>query len=271
VGLQTNGRRLAEAGFARSLAAAGLTDVHLTLLGADAAVHDYHTGVAGSFAALSAGLAAAREAGLTAVAATVVTRSNFRVLSGMPGFLRASSVAAWLLEFPRWAGRAASGFDRVVPRFGLALPFALHALNLALKLPLPAWIRGAPLCALGPYAARSLPDAPRAFGEVCAACPARAGCCGADAVYLQRFSDGELSARPAVEPAGADPLAQLFVGTGELLLPAPGKVEPSPAAVRAALPQLGKVKPAALEATPGQPKKSGDELKEIFPELFEPR
>ena len=37
------------------------------------------------------------------------------------------TVAAWLLEWPRVAGRAAAGFDRVVPRLGMAMPFALHA------------------------------------------------------------------------------------------------------------------------------------------------
>ena len=64
VGLQTNGRRLAEAPFTVSLAAAGLTDVHVTVLGGEPAVHDYHTGVEGSFRALVAGLGVARAQGL---------------------------------------------------------------------------------------------------------------------------------------------------------------------------------------------------------------
>src|SRR5579871_5263323 len=39
VGVQTNGRRLADAGYAARLAAAGLTDVQVTVLGPDAASH----------------------------------------------------------------------------------------------------------------------------------------------------------------------------------------------------------------------------------------
>ena len=51
VGLQTNGLGLAER--AAELASAGLTDVQVSLHGAEPAVHDYHTGVAGSFARLT--------------------------------------------------------------------------------------------------------------------------------------------------------------------------------------------------------------------------
>src|SRR5579859_8129120 len=42
IGVQTNGRGLAAPDFAPALAGAGLTDVHLSVHGADAAVHDYH-------------------------------------------------------------------------------------------------------------------------------------------------------------------------------------------------------------------------------------
>ena len=73
VGLQTNGRRLAEPGLAAQLAGAGLTDVHLSIHGAESAVHDYHTGVPGSFAEVLGALTAARANGLTVVMATVLT------------------------------------------------------------------------------------------------------------------------------------------------------------------------------------------------------
>lgn len=268
IGVQTNGHGLATR--AEELEGAGLTDVHVTVLAADPVAHDYHTGTAGSFAELEAGLAAARAHGLLLVAATVVTRSSFRGLSALPLWLRDRGVSAWLLEVPRTAGRAASGFDRVVPRLGMAVPFALHALDTALKLGLPAWIRGAPLCALGPFAARALPDLPRAFAPACDGCDARPSCGGVEAVYLARYGDGELRPRAPVTGDAAE-LARLFVGAGEVHVPEAGRVEPSPAAVREALPQLGKVKPAAGEVVPGEPKKSGEQLREILPQLFEPR
>jgi hypothetical protein len=267
VGLQTNGRLLAAQ--VRALKGAGLTDVHVSLHGASAPVHDYHTGVAGSFAALGEGIVAARADGLSVAVVTVVTRSNFRVVSQLPRALHALGVNAWLLELPVYAGRAASNFDPVIPRLGLAVPFALHALDAALKLGIPSFIRGAPLCALGPFAAHALVEPGRAFASRCEGCAARPGCAGVEAVYLARFGDGELNARAPVADAAAHPLARLFVGPGPLHVVQPARVEPSPAAAREALPNLGKVRPAAQEVAPGTAKKSGDALKEILPKLFE--
>src|SRR5262249_11560430 len=155
-GLQTHGRRLAA--LAAPLAAAGLTDVLVSLHGAAAAVHDYHTGVDGSFDALLDGVDAARAAGLTVAATTVLTRSNFRVLAALPPLLDAHGVAAWLVTVPHTAGAAATAFNRVAPRLALALPFALHAVDAAARRGLAAFVAGAPLCALGPFAARALAD-----------------------------------------------------------------------------------------------------------------
>jgi hypothetical protein len=192
VGVQTNARHLAAQ--ADMLAAAGLTDVHVSLHGATAAVHDYHTGVDGSFAALVDGVAAARARGLLVVATTVLTRSNFRALAPLPRFCVQRSIAAWQVAVPRVAGAAADGFDRVVPRLALALPYALHAVDAALALGLPAFVAGAPRCLLGPFAARALDEGTRAYAPVCDGCDARTRCPGVDARYLERFSGDELQA-----------------------------------------------------------------------------
>src|ERR1019366_2392898 len=53
VGVQTNGWALAEAGRVDALAQAGLTDVHLSIHGAEARVHDWHAGRPGAFDAAS--------------------------------------------------------------------------------------------------------------------------------------------------------------------------------------------------------------------------
>jgi hypothetical protein len=262
VGLQTNARRLAEQ--AEALVRAGLTDVHVSVHGARAAVHDYHTGAPGSFAALWAGVARARALGVTVAASTVLTRSNFRVLDELPALLSSRGVAAWRLLVPRAAGEAAIGFDRVMPRLGLALPFALHALDAAARRGLPAFIEGAPACALGPFAARALPDEPRAFAPVCASCPARAACPGVDAAYLDRFGGDELAARDLPAAFATDPAAQLFDGIGELA-PAPPPAAPQ----RLALPLLGKSQPARKEVAVTAPRKTGEALRELFPALFD--
>jgi hypothetical protein len=269
IGVQTNGRRLADAVVLDRLVASGLTDVHLSLHGATAPAHDYHTGVDGSFEQTLAGMAHARSRGLRAVVVTVLTRSSCRGLGALPGFLHARGVAAWLVEVAAASGRAAAAFDRVVPRLGVALPFALHALSVAAKIGLPAWIRGAPLCLLGPFAARSLASEARAYAAPCQRCPARALCPGVDPTYLARFAGDELDGRRAPEGGvpGAEPaeLANMFVGIGERSA-APAGEPPRPA--RVSLPLAGKVRPARNEAPGGTPRRTGGDLKVIFPGLF---
>jgi hypothetical protein len=267
IGLQTNGTRLAER--AAALASAGLTDVHVSLHGASAAEHDYHTGVPGSFARLTDGVAAARAAGLRVVATTVVTRSNFRTLSALPPFLFQRGVSAWSVSLPRVAGAAAAAFDRVVPRLALALPFTLHAIEAARTLGLPAFVDGAPLCLLGSFAGRALASTSHAYAPVCASCPARAACPGIDEHYLARFGADELHAVDRVAPHPADGLTACFVGIGASSPAAPPLSWSPPAVVRRSLPLYGKVQAAEREVGAAAPRKSGEALRELFPGLFD--
>lgn len=270
IGVQTNGRALSAPGRVEALARAGLTDVHLSIHGPEARVHDWHTGAPGSFDAALRTLAAARASGLRAVVVTVLTRSNFRVLAPMPRLLASRGVAAWCIDVPRWRGRAQTDADRVVPRLALALPFALHAMDAAGALGVPAFVRGAPSCLLGPFASRALPDDARSFADACDACPSRATCAGVDASYLARFGAGELSPCAGVtrdeRHAG---LAALFVGPGEMAPLRDDVPVHSPAErARVGLPVLGRPSPARAEVPASAPKQTGDALKAILPELF---
>ncbi|MEZ4453787.1 MAG: radical SAM protein [Nannocystaceae bacterium] len=224
IGLQSHGRHLAAPGALAGLVDAGLTDLHLSIHGPDAAIHDHHVGVAGAHARATEALQEARRLGLRVVVLTVLTRSNFRHLAAMPDWLVGHGVAAWTIAAPRAAGRALLDFERVIPRLGMALPHALHALEVAARRRLPAWIEGAPHCLLGPYRGRDLGGAARSFAAACEGCPARDGCPGVDPVYLARFAGDELG--PAqLRPTGAeDPrlaseaaaLRRIFVGPGAL-------------------------------------------------------
>ncbi len=224
VGIQTHARRLGDRTVAHALARAGLTDVHGSVHGLGP-VHDYHTGVPGSFGETAAGLAMASSIGLTTVVTTVLTRSNCRALAGLPGALSARGTSAWRIAVPHAAGRARRDFDRVIPRLAMALPFALHALRVAQSVRLVAWITGAPWCLLGPYAGHAMDpgDFPRAYGTVCEGCTVRAVCPGVDPAYLARFAGDELTARtagmtPAYVGDRAGMLARMFVGAGRLSL-----------------------------------------------------
>jgi len=267
VGVQTNGRRIADGALVEPLARAGLTDMHLSIHGHDAAAHDYHTGASGSFERSLATLAAARAARIDVVVTSVLTRSSFRIMAEIAQLLAGRGVNAWLVEVARTAGRAADARDRVVPRLALAMPFALHALDVAARAGMPAWIRGAPSCLLGPFARRAITDVPRAFASACAGCDARPSCAGVDLEYLARFGGDELTRRAPVEPdAEHAELRAMFVGVGEL---APRAA--TPLRTRVELPMLGKVKPAVAEVSSRANKRSGDALREILPALFEPK
>jgi len=268
VGIQTHARRLADASLVQRLVAAGLTDVHVSVHAATAAAHDFHVGIEGAFVDVRAALGRLRAHGCTVVATTVLTRSNMRVLGELPAFLVAHGVAAWCIAVPVAAGRAIDGFDRVMPRLPLAIPFALHALDRAHKMGVPAAIAGAPSCLLGPFAAR-LPTPARAYAEACDRCAARPSCPGVDATVLARWGADEL--RPLAHAVAEEPLpavlARMFVGVGPLAARELA-VHPSPAAARRALPVLGKVAPAKDEVR-GRSPADAEALRGIFPALFD--
>jgi hypothetical protein len=206
------------AAFAR-LVEAGVDELRVRLYAVDAAAHDYHAGVEGSARATVAMLRAARAAGLRALVTTPVTRANVRVLAGVPGLLADVAAAGWRVLVPAAAGAdgpgpGASGSAHEgreparpgpavgpPPRLAIVAPYALQAIAAAERAGIPAGIEGLPLCLLGPLRDRGLPLPARTYGSACGACPARAGCPGVDAGYLEHFGGAELSPR-ALSPAG---------------------------------------------------------------------
>ncbi len=268
IGVQTNGAGLGAR--IEALADAGLDELHVTLLGGTDAIHDYHTRTPGSFATLDATLSAWTATERLAVASTVLTRSNFRSLAPLAIWLRARRVQAWRLVVPRIAGELATTFDRVVPRLGMAIPYALHAASTASSRGLPTALEGAPHCLLGPHANLVANAPPRAFAPRCEGCRARSNCSGVDEVYLERFSAEEL--RPVDAPkvagwTGVPPhLRSLFVDTvhrtGVSMSP-----PPSAAAARKRLPVLGRPAPASAEVR--KRSEVTDSARQLFPDLFE--
>ncbi len=181
------------------MSSAGARDVALWLHGGRPEPHDWVAGE-GSFHATARAIAAARERGLTVVVASLVTRSNARVLIEMPSLLAAWRVSSWVMVWPRAEGEL---FTSTVARLGLGVPAALAALDRARRIGVDARTVGIPLCTLGPYARYALAGAPRSFGERCGSCAARERCPGVDAAYLARFGEGELRAL-GEDVAGAD-------------------------------------------------------------------
>ena len=270
VGVQTHARALGDPARAKALIDAGLTDVHVSIHGARAEVHDYHTDAPGSLDATIAGVQSLRQHGpdLRIVATTVVTRSSFRVLSELPVRLVGWGITAWSLAWIEPNGAAAQAFDRLVPRLGLAAPFVLHAIATARRLALPAFTSGLPLCVLGPFVDSAIEReaADDRFAEPCTECPARPRCSGIAPAYLARYGDEELRPVTAIERS-SDERHAMFVGTGQR---GPAPAEPpaeSPVRARSRLPVLGRPDPAHQEVRRKQAA-DGEALRGLFPDLF---
>lgn len=104
--LQTNGRRIADPSYLRTLLDAGVSALDVSLHGSTAAMHDFHTEIDGSFAQTCEGLAAAAAERLPTGVTTVVTRSNFRHLVEIVELCRELGVRAVHFTLARAVGRA---------------------------------------------------------------------------------------------------------------------------------------------------------------------
>lgn len=133
VTLQTNARRLAYPAYTAALRRAGLSGVDVSLHGSTAAMHEFHTGVAGSFAQTCTGIAVARAAGLDVGVSSVVTRSNFRHLVELVRLAHARGVRRLFLSCASPVGRAAIA-PSVVPAPEMVAPHAAEAARAAGRL-----------------------------------------------------------------------------------------------------------------------------------------
>jgi MoaA/NifB/PqqE/SkfB family radical SAM enzyme len=133
--VQTNGRRLAYATYARVLREASpRLGLEVSLHGASEAMHDYHTQVSGSFRQTALGLRHARAEGLPTYVTTVVTRSNFRHLAEILRVAHACGARAHQLVVAEPVGSASRAVDRVVPALELVRPYLLQAVAEARRL-----------------------------------------------------------------------------------------------------------------------------------------
>lgn len=133
--VQTNGRRLAYRAYARALAEASpRLALDVSLHGATAAMHDYHTGVPGSFAQTVQGLRHARAERLPFGVTTVVTRSSFRHLAEIVRVAHAAGAAAVHLAPVEPFGHAARTASRLVPAPEMVLPHLGRAVAEAQRL-----------------------------------------------------------------------------------------------------------------------------------------
>lgn len=133
--LQTNGRRLAYPSYVKALhEACPVLSLDASLHGSTEAMHDYHTGVSGSFKQSALGLRNARAEGVPAYVTTVVTRSNFRHLVEILRVIAALGVRGQQISVAQPLGRALREVDRVAPAMELVKPQVIRAVAEARRL-----------------------------------------------------------------------------------------------------------------------------------------
>lgn len=113
-GLNTNGRRLAEPGYAAALRQAGLDHVQITLESRDRGVHDAMTG-ARSFDETVAGVHAALDAGLHTMTNTTLTADNVAGAVDLVDFLHALGLRTFAMNGMIHAGCGAGNPQALAP------------------------------------------------------------------------------------------------------------------------------------------------------------
>jgi MoaA/NifB/PqqE/SkfB family radical SAM enzyme len=133
--VQTNGRRLAYRAFAHALREASpRLRLDVSLHGATAQMHDWHTGTEGSFAQTVTGLRHARAERIPAGVTVVVTRSNYRHLAEIVRVAHAAGASALRLAPLALAGRALRDRARLSPAPALVAPYLQRAAAEAARL-----------------------------------------------------------------------------------------------------------------------------------------
>lgn len=234
--LQTNGLRLAEAGYSRRLMDAGLTTVRFSLHGPDASVHDRLMGVPGAFARALGAVRVLRGLGCRLGANLVLNRENVETLPEYARFfVEEAEVTSQTWIYPLHSGRMAREAERlgvpmpeaaswvrkalgVFERHGLELPTLLHFTPCVLpgyEDRMAGWHRFNALVVEPDGSARDIDLSvarQKALLPACAACAYRARCPGVEREALRLHG-----------PKGFDPLPRRVPSKVRAPSPDPGR------------------------------------------------
>jgi pyruvate-formate lyase-activating enzyme len=227
ISVNTNGRRFADADFARACVDSGLSEVDVSLHGSTAAMHDHVSRTPGAFSETTAGLGnllALQREGLRVKVSvtTIVLDWNAHDLVALGEALRALGVSSWRIKWAYGAlgGHADDAPSEYIVRYADALPQVREAIRRHTPA-LHIIVHDVPLCLLGDLSEFSTlhdrhvvarfevdrvePAAPvrGRWGETasrCDGCAERAACCRPSAAYVRRFGEDELT------PLGPDEL-----------------------------------------------------------------
>ena len=230
VTLVTNGVRLGDARYARTLAASGLTHARLSVHAPDAEGHDAIVAVPGAFERVRRAIAHLRRLGIPIGLNFVMTRAN---AAKLPAFLRRfvleEGIEDVIVYFPHERGMMALNAAKIGVTYAAARAPLLKSaalLDRAGKLS-SLLVANVPPCAAPELAdllidwerdareaaaamvnpeglsvdLKAMKDGQKREVPSCGACALQGRCRGVEAEYVRRHGDGEFRALAAVPPA----------------------------------------------------------------------
>lgn len=147
-GLNTNGRRLADRGFAQTLAGAGLSHVQITLESDRSGIHDAMTG-SRSFGETVQGVRNALECGLYTITNTTLTRHNADQAESLVGFLHQLGLRTFAVNGMIYSGNGRTAAD-AIPEYEMG-PLLIRLRDRAAELGMRMlWYTPTAYCTLSP-------------------------------------------------------------------------------------------------------------------------
>lgn len=149
--IQSNGRMFFYKDFSREMVYAGAGIFSISLHGHNAEVHDYLTGIQGSFLQTRQGLENLLSLGAVVLVNTVITKNNFRFLPHIAKLLVNLGIRQYQLAFPHIQGMALANKSSVVPSKKEVMPYVGRAIEIGLKAKCLPFTEAIPYCILGKY------------------------------------------------------------------------------------------------------------------------
>ena len=200
VEMMTSGNLLRSPSLCRRLAAAGLTEVSIPILGCSAESHDEITSTPGSFRDTIAGIEAAASAGIRVYTHTNALKQNLRELPEIETFARKILKTPFCIFSlrPKGAGAMRIPYSELVPSYSEMIKALAGRVDSLLGFPVCVQrrIQGA-----AEVPAESVSDSVKLYmihqnytkPDKCDNCAASAYCIGTFSRYTEIYGDGELS------------------------------------------------------------------------------
>jgi MoaA/NifB/PqqE/SkfB family radical SAM enzyme len=216
----TNGRVLAYRSFLERAIISGVTHIEVKIFGHRPDLHEYVSGVPGSFAQSLSGLKNALEADCYCSCVLPINRSNCRHLPEMLAFVGSLGVEKIRIAFPGFASAENnSSFGRSLGRTSLVAKALQSSAAIIAKYGLAVEVEPVGLCSIKaslPMGAVFLKkDSFASSNGLCSECEMKNDCIGPGKAYLENF--GDLEFQPVVTSARKRFLNLFYKVSGRLI------------------------------------------------------